>query len=116
MHARRYMYGADRHSARRGDDRFLHGPPELIVEIAATSASYDLRSRFNACRCNGMYEYVAWRTCDGAMEWFEPRQRRWRTSCSRRSRAGLRFFPAAFRESRHCPKGFMPGLMGLPQY
>lgn len=51
------MCSADGRSPRPGNDGYLHGAPDLIVEIAATSASYDLHSRLNAYRRNGVQEY-----------------------------------------------------------
>lgn len=46
------------------------GAPELVVEIAASSASYDLHEKLNAYRRNGVREYVVWRVWDGAVDWF----------------------------------------------
>lgn len=65
------LFYADGRSARRGDDGFLHGAPELIAEIAVSSASYDLHSKMNACRRNGVQEYIVWRVFDKAIDWFE---------------------------------------------
>lgn len=53
-----------------GDDGFLHGPPELIVEIAASSASYDLHDKKHVYRRNQVPEYLVWRIYDGALDWF----------------------------------------------
>ena len=52
-----------------GDD-YVEGPPELIVEVAASSAAYDLHDKLNAYRRNGVREYIVWRTFDGAIDWF----------------------------------------------
>jgi Uma2 family endonuclease len=49
---------------------FIEGAPELIVEIAASSASYDLHDKLNAYRRNGVKEYVVWRVWDRAVDWF----------------------------------------------
>lgn len=51
-------------------DDYLAGAPELIVEVASSSASYDLGSKKNAYRRNGVQEYVAWRVLDDAIDWF----------------------------------------------
>ena len=53
-----------------GDD-YIEGPPELIVEIAASSASIDLHAKLSAYRRNGVQEYVVWRTHDRRIDWFE---------------------------------------------
>jgi Uma2 family endonuclease len=51
-------------------DGYLEGPPELIVEVAASSASYDLHDKLRAYRRNGVQEYVVHRVDDGEVDWF----------------------------------------------
>jgi Uma2 family endonuclease len=51
-------------------DGYLDGAPQLIVEIAASSASYDLHDKKEAYRRNGVQEYVVWRVLDQALDWF----------------------------------------------
>lgn len=51
-------------------DGYIHGAPELIVEVAASTVSYDLHDKLNAYRRNGVKEYVVWRTEDVAIDWF----------------------------------------------
>lgn len=51
-------------------DGYIEGAPQLIVEVAASSASYDLHEKLRAYRRNGVLEYVVWRTVDGAVDWF----------------------------------------------
>lgn len=55
---------------RKGDDGFIIGAPELIAEVAASSASYDLHQKLNAYRRNGVREYLVWRTYDGEFDFF----------------------------------------------
>lgn len=55
---------------RTSADRYVEGAPELIVEIAASSASYDLHAKLNVYRRNGVKEYIAWRTLDRALDYF----------------------------------------------
>jgi Uma2 family endonuclease len=52
------------------DDDYVEGSPDLIVEIAASSASYDLHDKFQVYRRNGVREYIVWRTYDRKIEWF----------------------------------------------
>jgi Uma2 family endonuclease len=52
------------------EEGYLNGGPELIVEIAATSASYDLHQKLQAYRRHGVCEYVVWRVYDAAFDWF----------------------------------------------
>jgi Uma2 family endonuclease len=51
-------------------DGYLEGPPELILEITASSASYDLHSKLAVYRRNGVQEYVVHRVLDDAIDWF----------------------------------------------
>ena len=48
---------------------YVTGAPELIAEISASSASYDLHEKLNAYRRNGVREYVVWRVWDAAVDW-----------------------------------------------
>ncbi len=50
--------------ARVSDDDCIEGAPELVAEIAASSASYDLHDKLHAYRRNGVCEYLVWRTLD----------------------------------------------------
>jgi Uma2 family endonuclease len=52
------------------DDGYLKGPPQLIVEVAASSVSYDLHQKKEAYRRNGVQESVVWRVQDEAIDWF----------------------------------------------
>ncbi|PPT10142.1 Protein of unknown function DUF820 [Geitlerinema sp. FC II] len=49
---------------------YIEGAPELIVEIAASSASYDLHDKLHVYRRNGVLEYLVWRVEDNAFDWF----------------------------------------------
>jgi Uma2 family endonuclease len=49
---------------------YVHGAPELVAEIAFTSASYDLHDKLNAYRRSGVREYVVWLTWDREIDWF----------------------------------------------
>lgn len=51
-------------------DGYLAKAPELIVEIAATSAARDLHQKKAAYERNGVREYIVWRTRDEAIDWF----------------------------------------------
>jgi Uma2 family endonuclease len=51
------------------DDDYVEGAPQLVVEIAASSASYDLHDKLRAYRRNGVQEYLIWRVLDAAFDW-----------------------------------------------
>lgn len=52
------------------EDDYIEGAPELIVEIAAISASYDLHDKLQVYRRNGVREYIVWRTYSQQIDWF----------------------------------------------
>jgi Uma2 family endonuclease len=52
-------------------DDFIEGAPELVAEVAASSASYDLHDKLEAYERNGVLEYIVWRTWDRVIEWFQ---------------------------------------------
>ncbi|PSR01667.1 MAG: hypothetical protein BRD47_05310 [Bacteroidetes bacterium QS_8_68_28] len=52
-----------------GDD-YLSGPPELVAEVAASSASYDLHAKKNVYRRHGVREYLVWQTHEEHLDWF----------------------------------------------
>ncbi len=49
---------------------YLRGAPELVVEVAASSASVDAREKLASYRRAGVAEYVLWRTDDAALDWW----------------------------------------------
>ena len=52
------------------DEGYLEGPPELIVEIAASSASYDLHDKRRVYARNGVLEYLVVQTYEQRVDWF----------------------------------------------
>lgn len=60
--------------SRISEDDYLEGAPELIVEIAASSASIDLHSKLNVYRRNGVQEYLVWRVYEQEFDWFRLRE------------------------------------------
>lgn len=54
-------------------DDYIEGAPELIVEIAASSASYDLYDKLRVYRRNGVQEYLVWQIYNNRFDWFRLR-------------------------------------------
>ena len=50
---------------------YLEGTPELIVEVAASTESYDMHDKLRAYRRNGVQEYIVWRVYDQQIDWFK---------------------------------------------
>jgi Uma2 family endonuclease len=57
---------------------YLLGPPELIVEVAASSAAVDLHGKFRAYRRAGVGEYLVWRPLERQFDWFVLDQKEYR--------------------------------------
>ena len=52
------------------EDGYIAGAPELVAEVSASSASYDLHEKLRAYQRNGVLEYLVWRVHDSAIDWF----------------------------------------------
>ena len=52
------------------EEGYLRGAPQLVAEVAASTASRDLHSKLTLYERNGVREYIVWRTLDGAIDWF----------------------------------------------
>src|SRR5215207_7586649 len=59
--------------ARLDEKGYIVGAPDLIVEVAASSASYDLHAKKDAYRRAGVPEYIVWRVLDEQIDWFRLR-------------------------------------------
>ena len=53
----------------RGD--YIEGPPELVAEVASTTASRDMHSKLALYRRHGVREYLVWRVLDARVDWFQ---------------------------------------------
>lgn len=53
-----------------GEDGYVEGAPELVAEVAASSAAIDLRDKKRAYRRNRVQEYVVWQVFDQNIDWF----------------------------------------------
>lgn len=71
-----FLFRSDSPSgARVNADGYIVGAPQLVVEVAASSASYDLHDKKEVYRRNGVLEYVVWRVFDDAIDWFRLQDR-----------------------------------------
>ena len=55
------------------DEGYVGGAPQHVVEVAASSASYDLHDKLRAYLRNGVLEYIVWRVFDRTIDWFRLR-------------------------------------------
>jgi Uma2 family endonuclease len=63
----RYLDGA----STVGDDDCIEGPPELVVEVSASSVSYDLNLKKELYRRSGVAEYLVWQVYEGVIDWWK---------------------------------------------
>jgi Uma2 family endonuclease len=56
--------------ARLSEDDYVVGAPELVAEIAASSAAIDLGDKKRAYRRNGIKEYIVWQVFEQKLDWF----------------------------------------------
>ena len=60
--------------SRVSKDDYVEGPPELVVEIAASSAAYDLHDKRRVYARNGVQEYLAVQMYEQKVDWFVLRE------------------------------------------
>jgi len=65
-----FLFREEQGGPRVTDDNYIAGPPQLVVEVAVSSASYDLHEKLGAYRRNGVREYIVWRVRDSSIDWF----------------------------------------------
>jgi Uma2 family endonuclease len=56
--------------ARISADDYIEGAPELVAEVAASSAANDLYDKKKAYRRNGVKEYIVWQILENKLDWF----------------------------------------------
>jgi Uma2 family endonuclease len=61
-------------TSRVGPDGYIEGAPELIAEVAASSAAYDLYDKKDAYQRCGVQEYLVWQVYDRRIDWWELRE------------------------------------------
>jgi Uma2 family endonuclease len=55
-------------------DDYIERGPELVVEVAASTASMDLNTKLRVYRRHNVREYIVWRVLDRALDWFVLRE------------------------------------------
>lgn len=58
---------------RENAEGYLEGAPQLVVEVAASSVSYDLGTKLGLYLRSGVREYIVWRVPHRAIDWFRLR-------------------------------------------
>ena len=59
------------------EEGYIVGAPDLVAEVAASTASYDLHDKLEAYRRSGVREYLVWCVYDERIDWFVLREGRY---------------------------------------
>ena len=103
-------------NSRISDDDYVEGTPELIAEIAASSASYDLNDKLNAYRRNGVQEYIVWQSYENRLDWFRLQEGRY--VALQPDEAGIirsKIFPGLWLAVNALREGDMAGVLAVLQ-
>ncbi len=61
-------------TAKLTPEGYLQGTPELVIEIAASSASMDLKTKKQVYQRYGIPEYIVWQVFENELVWFHLRE------------------------------------------
>ncbi len=92
---------------------YVVGAPELVAEIAASTASYDLHDKLAAYQKNGVREYVVWRVAEEAIDWFVLHGGKYRSLAPAKDDGLLksRIFPGLWLDAAALLDGKLPRVM-----
>lgn len=65
-----FLFRPDAGRLRLNGDGYLEGAPDLVIEVAASTASRDLHDKLHAYERAGVREYMVWRVIDEAIDYF----------------------------------------------
>ncbi len=102
--------------ARISADDYIEHAPELVAEVAASSASYDLHTKLEVYRRNGVREYLVWRVLDQQFDWFVLRSGQYEPLAA--TAAGLRcseIFPGLWLDAAALMQGDMQRVLAVVQ-
>jgi Uma2 family endonuclease len=98
------------------EDDYIEGAPDLVVEVAVSSASYDLHDKLNAYRRNEVREYVVYRVLERQVDWFVLREGRFEALASSAD-GWLRstIFPGLWLDPDALVRGDLPAVLAVVQ-
>jgi hypothetical protein len=97
------------------DRDYLCGAPELVCEVAASSASVDLHDKFRAYRRNGIQEYLVWLTLERRVRWFHMEDQEYVEQKEKSGRLTSSIFPGLVLNVRALLKGDKSKLVATLQ-
>jgi Uma2 family endonuclease len=97
-------------------DGYITGAPELVAEVAATSAAIDLHAKLAAYLRNGVREYLVWRVFDRSIDWFVSREGRFdRLDAKETGRLESKVLPGLWLDPEALIRGNMPSVVSTVQ-
>lgn len=97
-------------------DDYVEGAPDLVAEVASSSASYDLHTKKSAYRRNGVGEYLVWVTREERIEWWSLANGRYVDLPVENSRLlKSRLFPGLWLEAQSLLRGEMAEVLSVLQ-
>jgi Uma2 family endonuclease len=110
---REQAYGGQ---ARIDEDGYIEGAPDLVAEIAASSASIDLNTKLRVYQRFGVREYVVWRVLDQVVDWFVLRNGQFeRLAPSAEGWLKSEVFPGLWLDPEALLQSDMPRLLAVAQ-
>lgn len=97
-------------------DDYVEGAPELMVEVAASSASYDLHIKLPVYQRRRVREYIVWRVYDEELDWFELKGGKYvRLRPDPKGVIRSRVFPGLWLDGRALLKGDLARVLAVLQ-
>ena len=102
--------------ARVSADDYVELAPELVAEVAASSASYDLHTKLQVYRRNGVREYLVWRVLDRQIDWFVLRSGQFQLlTLAAEGLLRSEVFPGLWLDQSALVRGDMPQVLAVVQ-
>src|SRR5262249_5655803 len=102
--------------ARISADDYIEEAPELVAEVASSSVSYDLNTKFEVYRRNGVREYLVWRGRGRPIDWFALRGRKYaRLQLDKSGLYRSKMFPGLWLDPAALVRGDMPAVVAALQ-
>jgi Uma2 family endonuclease len=102
--------------ARISADDYVELAPELVVEVAASSAGFDLHTKLHVYRRNGVREYLVWRVLDGKVDWFALRSGQYEAMApNAEGFLSSEVFPGLWLDADALVRGDMPRVLAVAQ-
>jgi Uma2 family endonuclease len=97
-------------------DGMIEGAPELVAEVASSSASYDLHAKLHVYRRNGVREYIVWRVLERAIDWFVLRAGQYeRMAVDAQGLVRSKVFPGLWLDPAALVRGDLAAMLAIVQ-